>query len=53
MIFYCCSSPDEIDPEWQPTELFMIKRTKRYEGNPYWERKILKYFHLDGKVCSA
>lgn len=46
---YYPNSPNEVDPEWQPTELFMVRRVKTYSGNPYWEKKLLKYFHLDGK----
>ncbi|XP_065200442.1 uncharacterized protein mRpL30 [Planococcus citri] len=46
---YYPNSPNEIEPEWQPTELFMVRRVKPYYGNPFWEKRILKYFHLDGK----
>ncbi|KAJ9576457.1 hypothetical protein L9F63_006670 [Diploptera punctata] len=41
--------PGQKDPPYQPTKLLMIERVKPVYGNPYWEKKLLKHFKLDGQ----
>ncbi|KDR09964.1 39S ribosomal protein L30, mitochondrial [Zootermopsis nevadensis] len=41
--------PDEKDPPYEPTKLLMVQRVKPLKGNPYWDKKLLKHFGLDGK----
>lgn len=44
--------PDFKDPPYEPSKLFRVRRiTKSLKGLPWWERKILEGFKLDGKVC--
>jgi large subunit ribosomal protein L30 len=42
--------PGQQDPPYQPTKLLMVKRVKPVKGNPYWDKKLLRHFRLDGKV---
>lgn len=47
---YYPRSPDFKDPPYEPTKLFLVRRTRELKGLPHWEKDIFKEFHLDGKV---
>jgi hypothetical protein len=42
--------PGQKDPPYEPTKLLMVQRVKPVKGNPYWDKKLLRHFRLDGKV---
>ncbi|RZC36010.1 39S ribosomal protein L30, mitochondrial [Asbolus verrucosus] len=41
--------PDFKDPPYEPSKLFRVQRIKPLKGVPYYEKKILEEFKLDGK----
>lgn len=43
-----CRKEDEIEPEITPSKLLLVSRVKPIQGNPHWERRILRDFGLFG-----
>lgn len=41
---------DFQDPPCEPSKLFRVERIISLKGLPYWEKKILAEFKLDGMV---
>ncbi|CAG9865553.1 unnamed protein product [Phyllotreta striolata] len=40
------------DPPYNPSKLFRVEKIKTLKHAPYWEKKIMSEFHLDGKLNS-
>ncbi|KAG8238718.1 hypothetical protein J437_LFUL015276 [Ladona fulva] len=41
--------PDQKDPPYEPSKLFMVQRLKPLKGTPYWEKSIMRQLKLDGR----
>lgn len=37
-----CRTPNEIDPEIEPSKLFRVERIASYKKQPYWLKRILR-----------
>lgn len=38
----CCRFPGEVDPPYEPSKLFAVKRVRTLKKRPYWERQIVE-----------
>ncbi|EZA48907.1 hypothetical protein DMN91_006352 [Ooceraea biroi] len=46
-ITYFPRHPNEVDPAFEPSKLFIIKLVKPFKGNPWWEKNVLKQLGFD------
>lgn len=40
--FYILRHPDQKDPPYEPSQMFMVTRVKGLRGKPYWEKYIME-----------
>lgn len=45
-ILLYCRREGEQDPAIEPSKLFRVHRIKKIEGNPHWEKRILRELGL-------
>ncbi|XP_011869515.1 PREDICTED: 39S ribosomal protein L30, mitochondrial [Vollenhovia emeryi] len=41
-VTYFPRHPDHVDPPFEPSKLLLVKRVKRFSGNPWWDKEVLK-----------